>query len=66
MINLAILDDNRMLRLGLASALESGCGIELVGLFDLTDESISEVENLRPAPGADGNAVAGDEQDRHL
>ena len=48
MNSLAILDDNQMLRLGLASALESGCGIELVGVFDLTDESISEIENLRP------------------
>lgn len=48
MISLAILDDSHMLRLGLARALESGCGIELVGIFDLTDEFMPEISKLGP------------------
>ena len=46
MIRLAIIDDNRMLRLG--TALASGCGIDLVGDFDLTDEFMSEIDKLQP------------------
>ena len=48
MIRLAIIDDNSMLRLGLSTALESGCGIDLVGVFDLADQFMSEIENLKP------------------
>ena len=48
MIKLAIIDDNRMLRLGLTTALESGRGIELAGVFDLTDEFMPEIEKLKP------------------
>ena len=48
MIRLAIIDDNRMLRLGLTTALESGHGIELAGVFDLTDKFMPEIEKLKP------------------
>ena len=48
MIRLAIIDDNRMLRLGLTTALESGQGIELAGVFDLTDKFMPEIEKLKP------------------
>ena len=48
MIRLAIVDDNRMLRQGLSTALESGCGIDLVGVFDLADEFMPEMEELKP------------------
>ena len=48
MIRLLIVDDNRMLRLGLRKTLESGCGIEVVGVFDLASESLSEVRGLNP------------------
>ena len=48
MIRLAIVDENRMLRLGLTAALESGCGIDLVGVFDLADEFMAEVKELKP------------------
>ena len=48
MITLAIIDDNQVLRAGLSMALESGCGVELVGVFDLADGSILELSNLRP------------------
>ena len=46
MINLAIVDDNEMLRQALHGALDSGCGIEIVGVLDLAAESISHVETL--------------------
>lgn len=46
MIRIAIVDDNRMLRAGLQTALESGCGIELVGVFDLADDFIPEIGEL--------------------
>ena len=48
MIRLAIIDDNKMLRLGLTTALESGQGIELAGVFDLADEFMPEIEKLKP------------------
>ena len=48
MINLAILDENWMLTLSLRQALESGCGIEVVGVFDLAAESVPEIEDLKP------------------
>ena len=48
MIRLAIIDDNRMLRLGLSTALESGCGIDLVGVFDLAGEFMPEIDELKP------------------
>ena len=48
MIRLAIIDDNRMLRAGLESTFETGCGIDLVGSFDLSDESVEEMERLKP------------------
>ena len=48
MITLAIIDDNRMLRLGLRTALVSGCGIDLVGIFDLTDEFMPKMGELKP------------------
>ena len=48
MIRLAIVDDNRMLRLGLGAALASGCGIDLVGDFDLKNEFMPEIERLKP------------------
>ena len=48
MITLAIVDDSMMLRMGLKTALESGCGIELVGVFDLADEFMPEIVELRP------------------
>ena len=48
MIRLMIVDDNRMLRLGLEAALESGGGIELVGSFDLGEQTVIEMEGLKP------------------
>ncbi len=48
MISLAIVDDSSMLSLGLSRALESGCGIDLIGVFDLTAKSIHGVEVLKP------------------
>ena len=48
LIRLAIIDDNRVLRLGLEAAIASGCGIHLVGNFDLTDDYVSEIEKLKP------------------
>ena len=48
MIRLMIVDDNRMLRLGLEAAFESGGGIELVGSFDLGEQTVIEMEGLKP------------------
>ena len=48
MVRLAIIDDNGMLRLGLTTAIESGQGIELAGVFDLADEFMPEIEKLKP------------------
>ena len=48
MIRLAIIDDNRMLRLGLEVAFEPRCGIELVGSFDLDDRTVKEMDGLKP------------------
>ena len=50
MIRLAIVDDSRMLRLrlGLGTALAAGCGVELVGDFDLAEEFMPEIETLGP------------------
>ena len=48
MISLALIDENWMLKLSLSQAFESGCGIEVVGVFDLAGESVSEIKDLNP------------------
>ena len=72
MIRLAIVEDSEFLRLGLRIALETGSGIEVIGEYSLTSESVLKIETVKPDvalvsmrwPATDGLGICRDIRNR--